>query len=222
MRQILLEVHSVAREIGRAAARCSWGELHLCLGPGITTGPQWVQNALIDATASAKSDTEGEFVLDIGASAVAISRILHEWQGPPRNVAFDPLGMAATNDCNYGKYDAPKLEMYAACHFNVQTHRYLCSRKFTLRVDTQALSWLKTYSTDQARWIGRWIMELEKYLFRVEHRPRTQHRNAIGLFKRTKEYQMQKSSLRSCHRWQKSRFFLSQAEYDQLPIVSMV
>ena len=41
-------------------------------------------------------------------------------------------------------------------------------RKFTLRVDNQALSWLKTYSTDQDL-IGRWIMALEKYHFRVEH-----------------------------------------------------
>ena len=70
--------------------------------------------------------------------------------------------------------------MYAAYHFIVKNHSYLCPRKFTLRVDNQALSWLKTYSTDQAL-IGRWIMTLEKYQFRVEHRPRTQHRNADGL-----------------------------------------
>ena len=62
------------------------------------------------------------------------------------------------------KYGAPQLEMYAAYHFIVKNHSYLCPRKFTLRVDTQALSWLKTYSTDQAL-IGRWIMALEKYHF---------------------------------------------------------
>ena len=62
------------------------------------------------------------------------------------------------------KYEAPKLEMYAAYHFIVQNHSYLCPRKFTLRVDNQALSWLKTYSTDQAL-IGRWIMTLENTIF---------------------------------------------------------
>ena len=52
---------------------------------------------------------------------------------------------------------------YAAYHFIVKNHSYLCPRNFTMRVDNQALSWLKT--------IGRWIMTLEKYNFRVEHRP---------------------------------------------------
>ena len=43
---------------------------------------------------------------------------------------------------------------------------------FTLRMDNQALAWLKTYSTDQAI-IGRWIEALEKYPFAIQHRPRT-------------------------------------------------
>ena len=85
------------------------------------------------------------------------------------------------------KYGAPKLEMYAAYYFFLKHHSYLCARKFILRVDNQALSWLKTYSTDQAL-IDRWIMALEKYHFKVEQRPRTQHRNADGLSKRTNDY----------------------------------
>ena len=84
--------------------------------------------------------------------------------------------------------------MFAAYYFIVKYHSYLCPRKFTLRVDNQALSWLKTYSTDQAL-IGRWIMTLEKYHFRVEHRPRTQHRNADGLSKRTNEYRCREKQL---------------------------
>ena len=40
--------------------------------------------------------------------------------------------------------------MYDAHHFIVKNDSYHCPRKFTLRVDNQALSWLKTYSTDQA------------------------------------------------------------------------
>ena len=99
---------------------------------------------------------------------------------------------------------------YAAYHFIVKNHSYLCPRNFTMRVDNQALSWLKT--------IGRWIMTLEKYHFRVEHRPRTQHRNADGLSKRTNDYRWREHQLETllpvAERWN----FLSQEEYEQLPI----
>ena len=67
--------------------------------------------------------------------------------------------------------------MYAACDFILKNHSYLCPRKFTLREDNQALAWMKTYSTDHAL-IGRWIMALEEYHVAIQHRSRTQHRNA--------------------------------------------
>ena len=41
-----------------------------------------IKKALIDATALAQPDSEGDFMLDTDASAVAISGILHQWQGP--------------------------------------------------------------------------------------------------------------------------------------------
>ena len=86
-----------------------------------------------------------------------------------------------------------------------------------MRVDNQSLSWLKTYSTDQAL-IGRWIMTLDKYHFRVEHRPRTQHRNADGLSKRTNEYRWREKQLAQLpvagERWN----FLSADEFDNFPI----
>ena len=85
-----------------------------------------------------------------------------------------------------------------------------------MRVDNQALSWQKTYFTDQAL-IGRWIMALEKYHFRVEHRPRTQHRNADGLSKRTNDSRLRERQLKKlppvAERWN----FLSQDEYERLP-----
>ena len=115
------------------------------------------------------------------------------------------------------KYGAPKLEMFAAYYFILKNHIYLCPRKFTLRVDNQALSWLKTYSTVQAL-IGRGIMTLDKYHFRVEHRPRTQHRDADGLSKRTNDYRCREKQLAQLpaagERWN----FLSAEEFDNLPI----
>ena len=176
-----------------------------------------IKNALIDATALAQPDSENEFVLDTDASAVAISGILHQWQGPPGGRRYRPIVFGSKKlTATQAKYGAPKLEMYAAYHFIVKNHSYLCPWKFTLRVDIQALSWLKTHSVDQAL-IGRWIMALEKYHFRVEHRSRTQHRNADGLSKRTNDYRWREQQLEKLpsvtERWK----FLSQDEYERLP-----
>ena len=177
-----------------------------------------IKKALIGATALAQPDSEGEFVLDTDASAVAISGILHQWQGAPgerrlRPIIYGSKKLATTQ----AKYGAPKLKLFAAYYFIVKNHSYLCPRKFTLRVDNQALSWLKAYSTDQAL-IGRWIMTLDKYHFCVEHRPRTQHRNADGLSKRTNDYRCREKQLAQLpaagERWN----FLSAEEFDNLPV----
>ena len=172
-----------------------------------------IKKALIEATALAQPDSEGEFVLDTDASAVAISGILHQWQGAPGERRLRPIIYGSKKlTTTQAKYGAPKLEMFAAYYFILKNHSYLCPRKFTLRVDNQALSWLKTYSTDQAL-IGRWIMTLDKYHFRVEHRPRTQHRNADGLSKRTNDYRCREKQLAQLpaagERWK----FLSAEEF---------
>ena len=154
-----------------------------------------IKLGLIEPTALAQPDSEGEFLLDTDASAVAISRILHQWQGLPGERRLRPIVYGSKKlNATQAKYGAPKLEMYPAYYFILKNHNYLCSRKFILRVDNQAFSWLKTYSTDQAS-IGRWIMVLEKYHSKVKHRPRTKHRNADGLSKRTNDYQWREKQL---------------------------
>ena len=83
-----------------------------------------IKKALMDATALAQPDSEGEFVLDTDASAVAISGILHQWQGPPgerrlRPIVYGSKKLTATQ----AKYGAPKLEMYAAWSQCSRQHR---------------------------------------------------------------------------------------------------
>ena len=105
----------------------------------------------MEATALTQPDTEGEFVLDTDASGVAISGILHQWPGPPESRNLRPIVFGSKKlTSTQAKYGAPNLEMYAAYYFILKNHSYLCPLKLTLRVDNQALSWLKTYSTDQA------------------------------------------------------------------------
>ena len=108
--------------------------------------------------------------------------------------------------------------MCAANYSILKKHSYLCPRKFTLRVDNQALAWLKPYSTDQAI-NGRWIMALEKYPFAIQHRPRTQHRNADVLSKRKNDYKKHERQLEELPSIAEKWNFLSQEECDKLPMV---
>ena len=189
-----------------------------CLGDEQQQAFNDVKLALVEATALAQPDSKGEFVLDTDASAVAISGILHQWQGPPGERRLRPIGYGSEKlNATQAKYGAPKLEMYAAHYIILKNHSYLCSRNFILRVDNQALSWLKTYSTDQAL-IGRWVMALEKYHFKVEHRPRTQHRNADGLSKRTNDYRRREKQLEKLPAVTDKRNFLHRRSLTSCPL----
>ena len=58
--------------------------------------------------------------------------ILHQWQGPPGQRRLRPIVYGSKKlTTTQAKYGAPKLEMYAAYHFIVENHSYLCPRKFT-------------------------------------------------------------------------------------------
>ena len=61
-------------------------------------------------------------------------------------------------------------------------------------------------------------MTLEKYHFRIEHRSRTQHRNADGLSKRTNDYKKHEKQLKSLPAIAAKWNFLLQAEYDKHPL----
>ena len=181
-----------------------------------------VKQALADATALAAPNEEGRFVLDTDASAVAIAGILHQEQQYNGKTILRPIVYGSKSltrtQMNYG---APKLEMYAVFYFIEKFHSYLAGREFTLRVDNQALSWLKTYSIDQAM-IGRWIARLDQYHFKTIHRPRTQHRNADGLSKRTNDYVHREKIVEALPEVSKGFSFMSQKDYEELPTVPYI
>ena len=115
-------------------------------------------------------------------------------------------------------FGAPKLEMYAVFSFIEKFLSYIAGREFTLRVDNQALSWLKTYSMDQTM-IGRWIARLDQYHFKTIHRPRMQHRNADGLSKRTNDYVHREKIVETLPEVSKGFSFMPQKDYEELPTV---
>ena len=86
-----------------------------------------IKVAMIEATALAQPDSEGEFVLSSDASGGAISEILHQWQRLPdnrklRSIVFGSKKLTPTQ----AKYGALKLEMYAAYYSILKNHSYLC------------------------------------------------------------------------------------------------
>ena len=181
-----------------------------------------VKQALADATALAAPNEEGRFVLDTDASAVAIAGILHQEQQYNGKTILRPIVYGSKSlTRTQMNYDAPKLEMYAVFYFIEKFHSYLAGREFTLRVDNQALSWLKTYSMDQAM-IGRWIARLDQYHFKTIHRPRTQHRNADGLSKRTNDYVHREKIVEALPEVSKGFSFMSQKDYEELPTVPYI
>ena len=71
-----------------------------------------IKKALVDATALAQPDSEGEFVLDIDASAIAISG-----ERRLRPIVYGSKKLTATQ----AKYGAPKLEMYGISFYRQTT-----------------------------------------------------------------------------------------------------
>ena len=67
--------------------------------------------------------------------------------------------------------------------------------------------------------IGRWIARLDQYHFKTVHRPRTQHRNADGLSKRTNDYVHREKIIEKLPEVSDGFSFMSQKDYEELPTV---
>ena len=178
-----------------------------------------VKQALANAPTLAAPIEQGRFVLDSDASTVAIAGILHQEQVYNGKAILRPIICGSKSltrsQLNYG---APKLEMYAVFYFVEKFHSCLAGREFTLRVDNQALSWLKIYSMDQAM-IGRWIARLDQYHFKTIHRHRTQHRNVDGLRKRTNDNIHREQILEKLPEVSEGFNFMSEKDYDDFPTI---
>ena len=124
-----------------------------------------IKREMCEAPALGMPTEKGMYVLDTDASVVAISGILHqeqEWNGRTvlRPIAY---GSKVLSDTEM-KYGAPKAQILAVVTFVEKYRADLGSAPFKLRVDSRALSWMKTYSMDQS-YIGRCIVGKVKKLF---------------------------------------------------------
>jgi hypothetical protein len=127
---------------------------------------------------------DGDYVLETNAGVNAIGGILHQWQDTSegRKLRVISYGSRALRPAERN-YSAPKAEMLAAITFIEKYQCFLSSKKFMLRCNDQALSWLKTYRMSTPM-VARWITRLDGFHFKIEHRPCAQNADTSGLTER--------------------------------------
>ena len=205
------------QELLRKNQRFYWNEKH-------QEAFDSVKQALADATALPAPNEEGRFVLVTDATAVATAGILHQEQEYKESQFFVLSFVEASHGLDHNWIITPrnwKLELYAVFYFTEKFHSYLAGREFPLRMYKQALSWLKTYSMDQAM-IGQWIARLDQYHFKTVHWRRTQHGNADGLSKRTNDNVHREKIVETLPETSKGFSFMSQDDYESIPTVQYI
>ena len=123
----------------------------------------------------------GEYTLDTDASDYAAGAVLQQEQnGQTRIIAY---ASRAFNDAE-SRYSTNQKELAAAVYGLKQFRQYLLGRKFSLRTDHAALTYLLT-AKDVVGRQGRYLDFLAQFGgMTISHRPGVSHRNADSLSRR--------------------------------------
>jgi len=136
-----------------------------------------LKSALTSPPVLAMPCDEGDFTLDTDASNDSIGAVLSQCQnGVERVITFGSRSL----DKRERNYCVTRKELLAVVHFLRYFKRYLLGRRFRVRTDHAALTWLKR-TPDPIGQQARWLEQMEKYDFVIEHRPGTRHGNADAL-----------------------------------------
>ena len=73
-----------------------------------------------------------------------------------------------------------RQELLAIIYFLQQFRHYLLGRRFKIRTDHKALTWLKSFREPEGQ-MARWQLQLAEYDFSIEHREGRKHSNADAL-----------------------------------------
>jgi transposase InsO family protein len=137
-----------------------------------------LKQALMSAPILAFPINNGEYILDTDASHDTIGAVLSQRQdGQEKVIAYasNKLSKAERNYC------VTRKELLAVYHYVKQFSHYLYGRRFLIRTDHKALTWLLNWENPTTSQYNSWIAELVEYDMKVEHRPGKQHANADGL-----------------------------------------
>jgi hypothetical protein len=123
-------------------------------------------------------DFSSRFILTTDASKVAVAAILSQVQkGVERPIAFPSRQMNKAEQ----NYCASQAEMLAVIWATKQ-FRYLFGKRFTVRTDHSALTYLHKFAGNNSR-LMRWSLRIAEFDFDIEHRPGMQIRHVERLHK---------------------------------------
>lgn len=141
---------------------------------------QHLRSALCQAPILAYPRFDGDpFIVDTdwSCSNRAIGAVLSQVQeGHERVICYGAKKLSASQ----ANYSATKGELFAIIYFLRYWRYYLEYRKFILRTDHRALTWIRTMEAPSGM-LGRWLDTLANFDFDVQYRKGTQHGNADGL-----------------------------------------
>ena len=136
-----------------------------------------LKTALVSPEIMAYPKDVGEYFLDCDSSDHAIGGVLSQIQeGKERVIAYGSkiLNKAERNYCVTDK------ELLALRYFIEYYRQYLLGRRFTVRTDHQALSYLFSFKEPKGK-LARYLEILAAYDFCIEYRRGSGHLNADGM-----------------------------------------
>ena len=120
---------------------------------------------------------DGRFVLDTDASNFAIGGVLSQVQGGlERVIAYGSRSLTKEEK----NYCVTRRELLAITEFLKKYRQYILGRRFTIRTDHAALTWMRR-TPEPIGQQARWISLVDEYDFDIEYRAGKQHGNADAL-----------------------------------------
>ena len=137
-----------------------------------------LKEALTKAPVLTYPTKEGKFILDTDASHDCMGSVLSQVQeGQERVIAYGSKKFSQSQR----QYCITRKELLAVHHFVHHFKHYLLGRRFVVRTDHRALTWMLNWKNPNTSQYCRWKQELEIYDMVVEYRPGKEHMNADAL-----------------------------------------
>ena len=136
-----------------------------------------LKKCLITAPILGYPDSREPFILDTDASGCSIGGVLSQIQdGQERVIAYGSKVLSKEEK----NYCVTRRELLAVVYFIKHYRHYLVGKKFLLRTDHGALTWLFKFKEPEGQ-VARWIESLSSFQFEIQHRPGKLHGNSDGL-----------------------------------------
>jgi len=130
--------------------------------------------ALISSPILAMPNDNDSFLLDTDACDVSIGAVLSQVQGGvERVIAYASRSLSKPEK----NYCVTRKELLAIVCYTKAIRQYLLGRQFVIRTDHSALQWLRSTPEPIGQQV-RWCETLEKFDFKIVHRPGRLHGNA--------------------------------------------